>query len=167
MLSIQDNYLPINDFKPLQRWFLSECSWVYTPDVLDRDIDEDDFQFVHMFWYPSKGVTSQDMSILNTLLNKINPRIIARIKANLNIRTNETRIRDYHIDIGPYNHTTSIYYLNTNNGCTCFEDGTKVESVANRLLTFDSNMKHAGSTCTDEKVRVVLNLNYFNYQNQE
>ena len=57
--------------------------------------------------------------------------------------------------------TTSIFYMNTNNGYTKFEDGTKIESVANRLVSFPSNMKHKGSSCTDEKIRVVINFNYF------
>ena len=43
---------------------------------------------------------------------------------------------------------------------TIFEDGKKVESVANRMLTFPANMKHTGTSCTDEKTRVVINFNY-------
>jgi hypothetical protein len=50
--------------------------------------------------------------------------------------------------------------VNTNNGYTKFEDGTKVECVANRLLTFPTNIKHCGASCTDEKTRVVINFNY-------
>ena len=57
--------------------------------------------------------------------------------------------------------TTSIFYVNTNNGYTKFEDGTKVESVANRLVSFPANKKHTGTSCTDEKTRVVINFNYF------
>ena len=57
--------------------------------------------------------------------------------------------------------STSIFYVNTNNGYTKFEDGTKVESVANRLLTFPANMKHTGTSCTDEKTRVVINCNFY------
>ena len=57
--------------------------------------------------------------------------------------------------------TTSIFYVNTNNGYTKFEDGTKVESVANRMITFPSNMKHTGTSCTDEKKRIVINFNYY------
>ena len=43
---------------------------------------------------------------------------------------------------------------------TKFEDGTKVESVANRFVTFPANIKHTGSTCRDEKTRDVINFNY-------
>ena len=57
--------------------------------------------------------------------------------------------------------STSIFYMNTNNGYTKFEDGTKVESVANRMVTFPANMKHAETSCTDEKIRVVINFNLF------
>ena len=56
--------------------------------------------------------------------------------------------------------TTSIFYVNTNNGYTVFEDGTKVESVANRMLTFPSNLKHCGTSCTDKNIRSVINFNY-------
>ena len=56
---------------------------------------------------------------------------------------------------------TSILYLNTNDGYTIFEDGTKIESVENRLVTFDSHIKHSGTSCTNQKVRLVLNMNYF------
>ena len=54
---------------------------------------------------------------------------------------------------------TSVYYLNTNNGYTLFEDG-KVDSVENRMVTFNLNTKHSGTTATDTKRRVVLNFNY-------
>ena len=36
----------------------------------------------------------------------------------------------------------------------------KVDSVANRLITFDGSMEHASTDCTDEKTRVNINFNY-------
>ena len=50
--------------------------------------------------------------------------------------------------------------MNDNNGYTLFEDGTKVESKENRVVIFDSQMRHAGIPCTDEKRRVVINFNF-------
>ena len=49
--------------------------------------------------------------------------------------------------------------MNTNDGYTEFENGHRVESVANRVVIFDSNIKHTGVSCTDEKRRVVINFN--------
>ena len=73
-------------------------------------------------------------------------------------------IRDSHTDIqgnwGVIPYITSILYLNTNNGYTEFEDGTKVESVANRFISFPIETKHRGTSCTDKKIRVVINFNY-------
>ena len=56
---------------------------------------------------------------------------------------------------------TSIFYVNTNDGYTKFKDGTKVKSIANRMLTFPANMKHCGTSCTNERRRIVINFNYF------
>ena len=55
---------------------------------------------------------------------------------------------------------TCVFYLNTNDGYTMFKDGTKVESVENRLVLFDSQTQHCGTSCTDKRKRVVLNINY-------
>jgi hypothetical protein len=42
-----------------------------------------------------------------------------------------------------------------------FEDGTKVDSVANRMVVFDGTTKHTGSTHTDgDRFRFVLNINF-------
>ena len=56
--------------------------------------------------------------------------------------------------------TTSIFYLNSNNGGTKFEDGTFVNSVSNRMVTFDCSLKHAPVSCTDSDRRVVASINY-------
>ena len=47
--------------------------------------------------------------------------------------------------------------MNTNNGYTIFEDGTKIE-CRNRVVIFDSQLRHAGVP-TDEK-KVVINFNF-------
>ena len=46
-----------------------------------------------------------------------------------------------------------IYYMNTCDGYTLFEDGTKVESNANRLVTFPNGMKHTGTSTTNASFR--------------
>ena len=83
-----------------------------------------------------------------------------RINDNLTPRTVFHReMSGYHIDVSlPGN--TSILYINTNNGYTQFKNGDKVKSVANRMVTFDSQKLHSGISCTNQKMRVVLNFNY-------
>ena len=55
---------------------------------------------------------------------------------------------------------TAIFYLNTNNGYTLFEDSKKVDCVENRIAIFDSNKRHTGVTTTDTQSKVVLNINW-------
>ena len=50
--------------------------------------------------------------------------------------------------------------MNTNNGYTEFEGGQKVESVANRLVTFPSKIEHCGVSQTDEQTRILINFGY-------
>ena len=63
-------------------------------------------------------------------------------------------------DIDYKNIYTAILYINTNNGWTKFKGGGKIKCVENRIVIFDSNIQHAGFTCTDKKRKVVVNFNY-------
>ena len=82
------------------------------------------------------------------------------MKLNCNYPTDKTMEHGFHIDTEE-NSKTSIFYMNTNNGYTKFEDnGEIVKSVQNRMITFDSSIIHSGSSCTDEYNRLVLNINW-------
>ena len=61
----------------------------------------------------------------------------------------------------PYKHKGAILYINDNNGKTILEDGTEIESKANRLLLFDASKPHNSTSCTDAKSRINININYF------
>ena len=66
---------------------------------------------------------------------------------------------DMHVDTD-LNCKNEVYYNNSNNGYTLFENGTIINSIRNRIVIFDSNLRHCGTTCTDQKNRIVLNLNF-------
>ena len=56
---------------------------------------------------------------------------------------------------------TAVFYINTNNGYTEFENGVRVNSVANRVCIFDSHLKHRGTTHSEgSNQRIVVNFNY-------
>ena len=65
-----------------------------------------------------------------------------------------------HIDY-PFPHKGAILSLNTCNGYTKLEDGTKVDSVANRILLFDASTPHCSTTTSDTTARFNININYF------
>ena len=56
-------------------------------------------------------------------------------------------------------YSTAIFYLNTNNGGTRFENDF-VQSVANRLVLFDGPLLHETVVQTDSNVRMLYNINY-------
>ena len=164
-MTIEDNFLDQKEFDKLQTFMMgSEMIWNYSPYIVHES--EKEFQFEHNF-YNMMCPTSTFIERINSILEIIIPKSLIRIKANLLTRTSNIIEHEYHVDLVNFSEeklkqwTTAIFYVNTNNGYTKFEDGTKVESVANRMVTFSSNMKHTGTSCTDEKVRIVINFNYF------
>ena len=166
-MKIIDNLLDQNVFNGLQALMMGgDIAWYYNPAIVDYDEILDRFQFTHRFYF-DKIPTSPFLEQLNPILEIIKPVSIWRIKANLLTRTPNIIENAFHVDMNDMPEerlkqwTTSIFYVNTNNGYTEFEDGTKVESVANRLVSFPSNMKHLGTSCSDEKTRIVINFNYY------
>ena len=68
-----------------------------------------------------------------------------------------------HIDNKLKNNMTAIYYVNTNNGYTRFKNENKIPSEQNKLIIFNTETEHSGTTCTDEPCRIVINFNYYTF----
>jgi hypothetical protein len=64
-----------------------------------------------------------------------------------------------HVDQN-FKHKGIILYVNNNDGYTKLIDGTKIESIENRALFFDSSKKHCSTTCTNAESRINININY-------
>lgn len=137
--------------------------WNYNSYIVSQNDKRsvDRHQFTHVFFRNSHDEVfkSSHYSALSDLIEKINPSDLMRVKANLGIKTAEHVEGGFHTDT-KLDHNTAIFYLNTNNGYTEFQDGTVVESIANRLVVFDSTTLHSGFSQTDKNVRCVINLNY-------
>ena len=71
-----------------------------------------------------------------------------------------------HIDYN-FSHSGAILSLNTCDGYTKLEDGTKIDSVANRILLFDPGEEHASTTTTNVSARFNINMNYIQEQFHE
>ena len=155
-------FLPQDQFDLLQQYFINDSFiWHLNDSIANKRQGLDQYQFVHTFFDISKPSLQNYSSFLQPLLLKLKPQYILRIKANLRPRTTQGVLSDYHVDMS-LNQQTAIFYLNTNNGYTKFQDETlqDVPSVANRLLTFYGALKHCGCSATDSNYRIVLNINY-------
>lgn len=160
-MKITDNFLDKETFKSIQDLMLGDSfDWYYAKAVTSDKLIRNEFQFIHVFY--AKGESRKSYCVIKPLIQKINPFSLVRAKANLLTITPKIKQFDFHTDFDDKeNLTTAILYLNTCNGYTVFKDGTKLESVSNRFIEFDSTLEHTGTTCTDENVRGIINLNYF------
>ena len=172
-IQVIDNFLDKESFNKIhEAMFSSFFPWYYH-DYVDYDSKQEKnnpkkFQFVHIFYESYKGNlnASDGFRLLQPVIQKLDVVTLIRIKSNLLTNQNEIIQNEFHRDythLKDYeNAKTAILYMNTNNGKTIFEeDGTEIDSVANRMVIFHPNMKHTGTTCTDQKARVVINFNYY------
>ena len=171
-VDIKENFLEPGVFRTLHGMLcLDTFPWYYGKVVSYKDELEvgirknitckDSFnqQFVHGV-YNNYRIRSNIFDILEPVFEEMDIKSLIRIKINLNPRTEKVIEHGLHID-SYVDSTTSILYVNTNDGYTKFEDGMKIESKENRLITFPSSMYHTGTTCTDDPGRIVINFNYF------
>lgn len=162
-MQVIDDYLPEQQFLDIHNTMLSpNFPWYFANSVVSKDLlcrEQYNYQFGHSFYY-NYGFQSEYTKIIIPILEKLNPSAILRIKGILLPREDKNIEHGYHID-NTCNSKVAIYYVNTNNGYTKFSEGPKVDSISNRIVIFNSNEYHTGATCTDEKVRVAINFNYF------
>jgi hypothetical protein len=157
---IVDNYLPKEQFEVVRNIVSQEeFYWQFIRSVASNTANVDDFYFTHVL-YDNEPLSQYYNDIYNIFKDRLDIKALKRIKANLYTRT-ETLInhaihRDY-----DYSHKGAIYYINSNDGFTVLEDGTKVESKENRILLFDPCSIHNSTTCTDKQARLNINFNYF------
>ncbi len=101
------------------------------------------------------------------IFNKLKVKALIKVKANYLWKTDKIIEHGFHTDTAQHikdheaNWKTAVYYINTNNGYTKFENGKKIKSKANKLVFFPASVRHTGSTCTDKDERIVLNINYY------
>ena len=157
-MNIYKNFLSKTDFKVLESQMMGDTfPWYYN----DAVINEDDgfFQFTYVFVVDGKeNCHPEVMKILKPILEKLKYKKMERIKANLLPKSEDIIEHGLHTDVDDM--TTGIFYLNTCNGYTKFAGGKKIKSEKNKYVEFNSNTMHTGSTCSDEKRRVVINFNY-------
>jgi len=166
-VNIKDSLLPEDTFSRIANTIMSgEFPWFYTPSVtMQEKATLMDYQFFHPV-YIQDQIVSNYFQLLGPLFEAINAFSIFGCKVNCNPYSGDT-IHEHgmHQDVRDLPNglriNTAVFYLNTNNGYTLVKStNEKIESVANRLVTFDSEEYHTGSTTTDKKARYVVNINY-------
>jgi len=165
MIEVIDNFLSDFDFRLIKNQFLDNprILWQFNP-IRDGEYnksshkEEQPFQFVHGL-YRNFSPESEYFQHIKPFVKKLEIRALLRVKVNLTTRSESIIEGGFHVD-NKNNHKVAIFYLNTCDGYTLFENGEKVNSVANRMVLFDGSLRHTGTNCTDKQRRVVINFNY-------
>lgn len=158
-IKIIDNFLEKDTFIGIQNILMGDkFPWFFNDFKSDAD-DIHNYQFTHTVIRGNGEIESKFIKHMKPFFDELDIKKIFRIKINLTTKTEKLFNHVYHTDI-PLLCTTAIFYVNSNNGKTIFKHGEDVDSVANRMVIFNSNLEHAATSHTDEKTRVVINFNY-------
>jgi len=154
-MKVIDNFLDQDSFNHFKNIITGQYfPWYFNNQKVLEDNHLDNYQFVNTF---KDGNTA--MPLLDVFKEKLNVSNFLRAKLNCTTRTNKIFEFKSHRDLD-VNCLVSIFYINSNNGYTRFENGEKIESIENRIITFNNNLKHYGTTSTNSQTRIVLNLCY-------
>ena len=171
---INDNFLSPQDFETIRNEVTAvEFQWSFSQHVDHPEEDPTPGQFVHTAYYGSVPCSDFYNRLAPILEHKLDCCCLYRIKLNLQPRLPEPEFSTFHTDTDHWEAsraaqwTTSIFYVNTCNGYTELENGQKIESVENRLVSFPSNIEHRGVTQTDEQTRILINFNYLKGQDNQ
>ena len=160
-MKIIDRFCPEDYFKKIVDGIVWNYNFTWNlQDVVATD-DENQFDWyaTHIVYKDSSPLSPYWEGLGNLVYSLPDFRSLIRVKINFYSRTETIIEHAKHIDC-PFEHKGAILSLNTCDGFTRLEDDTKIESIANRLLVFDSSKPHNSSTTTNAKGRFNININY-------
>ena len=162
MIEVVDEFLSDSDFGKLYDTICSEGFPLYYQNYVVEPMEEGGIKnvnFTHSLYRFDEPSSEYFAPVRDILLSKLNIRSLIRSKVNCYPRTDEIVVHAPHIDM-PYQHMGMLYFLNTCDGETRFEDES-VKSVANRIVFFDPSKMHRSTSCTNQKCRWNIIANYF------
>ena len=166
-VQIFNNFLDQEVFLEIKKFIMSpRCQWRYVNYIAHKDgrDNDNDGYFVHSFkdchpqTFEDRYPESPHFPLIAKILDKIKYQNILRIRSSLYPRRDVQKPDPFHIDYD-FPHKVCIFYVNTNNGYTMFENGEKIPSVENQLATFDGSEKHCSVVQTDAPARYIVNIN--------
>jgi hypothetical protein len=167
------NYTVVDDFLPRENYIImktmfesGEFDWHWSDHQVNHT---DSFYFYHLFFAKYYPTSKYFDNVRQNFLDFLPINSLINLRANLYTNTygngTSSKHADHFGETGKdHKHTTSVLHLGTNNGkfVLCIGDEEVVlDTVDNRLVTFDSEIEHYIIHQTDADRRIVLNLNYY------
>ena len=162
---IINNFLENSFFKDLKNFIIeSEFSWFKRKNMVPNANDNDLGYFTHSFFSNNTVNDQNHNKYILPILNKLKVKALIEVRANLSPSCFFKKDAcAFHIDY-PYKCKTAILYINTCNGGTEFEINNKINFIKaeeNKIVIFDTEIKHRGTKSTDQDFRYIINFNYF------
>ena len=155
-----DNFLDKEYFDSLVTFFFDDqMPWRMITDFVEKNEIQNKLFLMWHEIYSSWMPRSPAFDKIFPLLQKLEAVDLLRIKANLYPSSETLQEHIMHIDFD-YPHLGALLSLNTCDGYTKLKDGTRINSVANRVLLFDASEEHCSTTTTNNFARFNININY-------
>jgi hypothetical protein len=157
-----DNFLNEEDFLKIKEiTTASDFPWYFQDLINDaHSIEDKTCYFTHTVFNGKKQQSNFFDCFNNTFSNKLKVKAYIRIKLNCFPHTPKLRIHGHHRDYD-FEHKGALYSINTCDGFTLLGNSIKIPSIENRMLLFEGHKLHASTTCTNQKARFNININYF------
>jgi hypothetical protein len=175
-MNIIDNFLPYNEFENIKDIVLKDSTFpfyynnetMYAPD--DESIKLNNRFgipenspppfFTHIFYKGFEVRSPYYHSIVVPILKLLAPRALLRAQMNISITSSEGSFVGWHVDEGTSSeYTSAVFYLTDNpHSYTILETGEKIDTISNRLVSFDGRTLH--NAVWSEGVRALININY-------
>tara|TARA_B100001093_G_C26741477_1_gene976884 strand:- start:535 stop:1017 length:483 start_codon:yes stop_codon:yes gene_type:complete len=159
MTKIIDNFLDKKYFEELQKLVLGvEFSWFFQKSVNTNQKDKDLYFYLTHTLYADDQSNSNFLPAFQPLLDKIDYKKLIRVKVNLYPRTEQFKVNEPHIDY-TFANKGFLFYFNTCDSKTILHD-CQIDCIENRGVYFDPTKPHSSSSCTNNKARFSVNVNY-------
>ena len=160
-MRIEKNFLEQQAFEQLYKTIMNNWfGWFYVDHVAHEN-DTAHGYFAHMIFDEHQRRSNEGWDVVRPILDKLKPKALIRIKANLYPASQQLVKHGYHVD-QEYDCKSALYFVNTNNGYTRLKKEKKsIASVENSVLHFNSSEFHHSTNCTDKQRRITININYF------
>mgnify|MGYP003672464836 FL=1 len=141
-----------------------DFNWHYRKNMTDKANVGDLGFFTHSFYNEHKINSDYYFKYIIPILKKLNTSAVIQVRANMSPSVfYKNKKSGWHTDY-PFLSKTAIFYLNNCDGGTELKINNKivfVKAEANKMLIFDSNTLHRGTTSKNSDFRYIINFNYF------
>jgi len=161
-MKIENDYLMKPIFEDIRKTVIENTSfpWFFKSALNENQKKEELNSYLTHSFYLNNTINSDYYNLVLPLLKKLQVKALLRVVANFYYKTDKIVEHAMHQDF-KFPHKGALYSLNSCDGGTILEDGTKVKSKENTLLHLDTSKLHASTSTTDSKGRFNIIVNYF------